>query len=264
MSSKIKLTKGFTLVELSIVIIIIGLLIVGVVSANSLVEAARLNAVINEFKSHQLSYIGFTNHYNAVPGDMENAGAFWPSCTTNPSKCNGDGNGYVQYDNSVNLQFLATNDELVLAWRHLNLSGWYVGAGTANSYYDSAQSFQTMLYYYDITFPHSSFGDNAFFMLIGSHEPFYPNTFSTWGQRNVIYLVNPGWSGYPILTTNQAQALDQKTDDGNAITGDFRSLPEPARVLIGEYYDCYDASGNYNFANDKVACIFSFAMPENN
>jgi prepilin-type N-terminal cleavage/methylation domain-containing protein len=69
---------GFTLVELSIVIVIIGLIVAGVTAGQSLVAAAKIQSQITELKKYEVAYNIFKLEYNAVPGDMSNAISYWP------------------------------------------------------------------------------------------------------------------------------------------------------------------------------------------
>ena len=64
--------QGFTLVELSIVIIIIGFLIAGVSAGISLIKTTQLNSGITDYQQFQLAYTSFVDRYKAVSGDMIN------------------------------------------------------------------------------------------------------------------------------------------------------------------------------------------------
>jgi prepilin-type N-terminal cleavage/methylation domain-containing protein len=109
--------SGFTLVELAIVIVVIGLLVGGVLQGQELIKQAKLRAVINEQKNFERAVYSFQSKYNALPGDMPNAFQFFgANCgadTTDDSVgCNGDGNGIIEgyYPKS----------EGVKAWEHLS------------------------------------------------------------------------------------------------------------------------------------------------
>ena len=83
----IKITDGFTLVELSIVIIIIGFLIAGIAAGKSLIRQTKLNSIITESQMYILAINTFKDRYSYYPGDLPNAEAYWP--TTNSG--GGDG-----------------------------------------------------------------------------------------------------------------------------------------------------------------------------
>ncbi len=97
--------KGFTLVEMSIVIVIIGLVVGGVIAGRDLIEAAQLRKVVSEQEEFTMAVMAFKLKYNAIPGDMTNATQFWgtdASCPNTPinttrktATCNGDGNGQL-------------------------------------------------------------------------------------------------------------------------------------------------------------------------
>ncbi len=68
---------GFTLVELSMVLVLIGLIIAGVVGGRSLVQQAKLRSVISDIEKFDTAYNTFRLEFNALPGDMRNASSYW-------------------------------------------------------------------------------------------------------------------------------------------------------------------------------------------
>ena len=102
--------NGFSLVELSIVLVILGLLAGGVLSGQSLIRAAELRSVTTEFERYSAAIYSFQDKYFALPGDMNNATNFWgraeavADCVSNASvavstngkgTCDGNGDGQV-------------------------------------------------------------------------------------------------------------------------------------------------------------------------
>src|SRR5438552_4058186 len=69
--------QAFSLVELSIVLVILGLLVGGILSGQSLIRAAELRSVTTEFSRYLAAVQSFKDKYFALPGDMANATAFW-------------------------------------------------------------------------------------------------------------------------------------------------------------------------------------------
>ena len=114
--------SGFTLIELSMAILIIGLLLAGVALSSNMIKQAELRALMKEVERHQASYNNFISYYGAIPGDFSNAEAYWSlaSCVDGGSAgdCNGAGTGIISYDGSG-----ATYQESALAWKHLELAG---------------------------------------------------------------------------------------------------------------------------------------------
>jgi prepilin-type N-terminal cleavage/methylation domain-containing protein len=86
-----KLQAGFTLVELAIVLMIIGLLIGGILKGQELIENARITSTIRQFKSYDAAVITFRDSYGAWPGDMLSPGTRLPDCSTSLA-CNTPGN----------------------------------------------------------------------------------------------------------------------------------------------------------------------------
>ena len=103
--------KGFTLIELSIVMIIIALIIGGVLVGQNLIRSAELNSFIKDIQKFDSAVKGFQAQYNQLPGDMDRAYDYWDSeCATEAGFCNGDGNGYIVLLESPR------------AWKHLSLA----------------------------------------------------------------------------------------------------------------------------------------------
>ena len=61
--------KGFTLVELSIVLVIVGLLIGGILIGQSLIESAKLKNAINQYSQYDIAVSNFLGKFNQWPGD---------------------------------------------------------------------------------------------------------------------------------------------------------------------------------------------------
>ena len=70
--------KGFTLIELSIVIVIIGLIVAGVIGGQSLIQQSKLRSIITDVNKYKTAYNTFYLQFSSLPGDMSNASSYWP------------------------------------------------------------------------------------------------------------------------------------------------------------------------------------------
>ncbi|PZP84489.1 MAG: hypothetical protein DI582_08615 [Azospirillum brasilense] len=130
--------RGFTLVELSIVLVIIGLLSGGILGGQSLIHAAELRGIATDYQSYSTATQTFRDKYFAVPGDMVNATAFWGKSTADcnaqtgtaatPGTCNGNGNGRMEHAAAA-----GGTAESFRAWQQLALAGLIPGTYTGNS-----------------------------------------------------------------------------------------------------------------------------------
>ena len=64
---------GFTLVEIAIVLVIIGLLLVGVLQGQEMIENTKTKSIVNDMKAIQAAYNGYLDRYKALPGDETTA-----------------------------------------------------------------------------------------------------------------------------------------------------------------------------------------------
>lgn len=215
--------RGFSLVELSIVLVILGLLTGGILAGQNLIRAAELRAVSTE-KDRIISAVHtFRDKYFALPGDMRNATAFWTeaasgaACKTSTAAgtCDGDGNGGIQ-------NAPTNSNEIFRAWQHLALAGLIEGSysgvsGAGNALVDVEIGINAMRS--KLSQAGWMFWDGGNYA--GDTEWFagqYGNTMSVGVEDGTT------WSDGPTFTPEEAWNIDTKTDDGQPGTGSVWAL----------------------------------------
>ena len=190
--------KGFTLVEIAIVLVIIGLLLGGILKGQEMITQAKIKNIVNDFNGLSAAMYSYQDRYRALPGDELNAVtvARWGAAAFG-----GDGNGTFctgacpvppaapspQYNVAPAAPALGM-PETQLFWLHLRLSGFVPGATSGLA---SVQQ-----------------PSNAVNGMIG------------------VQTVGLGFVSNIICTSNLpdkvAIAVDTQTDDGSATTGSVR------------------------------------------
>lgn len=113
--------KGFSLIELSIVISIMALLIAGIVGGSKLISSAKLSKLMKDLRQIETEIGQFVMTYDAYPGDYDDAYAvFGTACYNNTNDCNGDGNGQIRWDTPSYDTFNV--GEAIQVWKHLKLA----------------------------------------------------------------------------------------------------------------------------------------------
>lgn len=121
---------GFTLVEIAIVLVIIGLLLGGILKGQEMITQAKIKNLINDMNGLQAAMISYQDRYRALPGDDVGAAARWTSASLTVVSGNGDGNfGTIASGAKYNdfSATLTTAKEPNLFWWHLRLSGFVPG-----------------------------------------------------------------------------------------------------------------------------------------
>src|SRR5436190_9268805 len=117
---------GFTLVEIAIVLVIIGLLLGGILKGQEMITQAKIKNVVADFSGISAAYYGYQDRYRAIPGDDPGAAARWAVA---PAATSGNGNGIVAgtYNNAGAVCVAGT--EACSWWDHLRRAGFVAGAG---------------------------------------------------------------------------------------------------------------------------------------
>lgn len=89
--------QGFSLLELSIVIAIIGLIVAGVFAGTHMLDSSKNKAFISEIQKYKMAIDSFKERYNSLPGDLRSAERYWGTySSTNPEGTrNGNGNKHI-------------------------------------------------------------------------------------------------------------------------------------------------------------------------
>jgi prepilin-type N-terminal cleavage/methylation domain-containing protein len=251
--------QGFSLVELSIVLVILGLLTGGILGGQALIKAAELRSVTTSYADYQTASMTFRDKYMAFPGDMANATQFWGradngtfsgQCATpatdegtGTQTCNGDGSGALN-----------SNEELFRFWQHL------ANAGLINGEYTGVRGSSSANHHViGVNCPRAKMGSNA-----------------GWGIREATTGTGTGslWQEYPqvemyrlggestglltasVLTPEDAWNLDVKLDDGK---------PGLGAVMTRTWTTCTTATAgdqastaDYNLSEESISCMLFF------
>ena len=116
--------KGFTLVEIAIVLVIIGLLLGGILKGQEMITQAKIKNVVADFSGISAAYYGYQDRYRAIPGDDSNAATRWSGAVA------GTGNGQIagKYNSTTD------TDESRKWWDHLRRAGFVAGNGYAQPF----------------------------------------------------------------------------------------------------------------------------------
>jgi len=211
-----KKQAGFTLIELAIVLVIIGLLLGGVLRGQELINSAKAKSITAELKNVQVFIYGYQDKYKAIPGDdpnvvRNNGGtlATTPAATLNNAQINGNWNSTT------------ATDESFLFWQHVRLAGF--GTGPT-----------------DVTDP--------------NYLPRNADTGRVGVQSIAGFTEVTGMSGLYVVCSENirgdlAKQIDINLDDGETSTGNLRAIVAgtPAAVTSTAINDANPHTVCYSF-----------------
>jgi prepilin-type N-terminal cleavage/methylation domain-containing protein len=117
---------GFTLVEIAIVLVIIGLLLGGVLKGQELINSAKVKNLANDFRVIPTYIYAYQDKYKALPGDDSQADTRVSGATRATTPAGAIGNGVI----NGNWSSMTQTDESYLFWQHVRLSNVASGPTT--------------------------------------------------------------------------------------------------------------------------------------
>lgn len=199
--------KGFTLVEIAIVLVIIGLLLGGILKGQELINSARVRNLADSTSGIQAAYFGFIDRYRRVPGD-------WDQTTAG----NAIGGAILTGgDNNGRLSTVAGNvwQEPNALWEHLSKAGFINGSYTGGGGLEPTTA--------NSAAPFNPF--NSAIVMARTND--YLDTTSAALPVRLHLIVG---RGTPV---DIARELDTKLDDSNPETGNLRSAANAVGTLVG-------------------------------
>ncbi len=257
--------KAFSLVELSIVLVILGLLTGGILTGQNLIRAAELRSVTTEFQAYQTAINIFKDKYFALPGDMRNATDFWGNADTGTSggecsdneldsgtgtqTCNGNGDGIILFGSTS----IAADGpyERYRVWEHLSAAGLvegnYSGIHGSGGIWDMD---------FGNAAPRGRMSNSGWNLQYA--DPGQPSALG-WHDGNIFYtdaanyLSTTGASNLGVMAPEEAWNIDTKVDDGRPgqgkITGPFQSSAYGADCTTTDVATTSEYALNQNNSN---------------
>ena len=222
-----KRSKGFTLIEIAIVLVIIGLLLGGVLKGQELITSARVRNMISQQDGIKAAFFGFQDRYRALPGDYAAA-----STNINGVTISGDGNGRIEGPNG------AGTYETLLAWNHLTAAGFLNGSYTLATSTTSAAA--------DTNNPKNPY--SVYIQII------YDNNYGITAGKPLKHNLKTG-SQVPVEIMAE---VDRKVDDGLPDAGGFQYspyVPPPGAALVPT--DCVNTGATpptWNITGGSTNC----------
>lgn len=186
--------RGFTLIEIAIVLVIIGLLLGGILKGQELITSARVRNLISQMDGIKGAYFAFQDRYRALPGDYPGAQAFVNIPGLANNTIGGNGNGVI--DDT------AASTESVLAWTHLSHAGFITGQ------YDAANATPAPA---ANTNPTNAF--NGFVQIIFD---------ANYSDANNAPTARPNLKTGNQVPVGILAEIDRKIDDGDPLKGILR------------------------------------------
>lgn len=245
---------GFTLVELSIVLAIIGLLVGGILGGQSLLRAAELKAILTDFNRYKTATLQFKDQYGGLPGDLLDATEYWGAAHATPATCRttiGTGTATCNGNGDNILGSVSGQEyEAYRLWQHLAnanlIQGNFNGVSSGGSFGSSRNNS-----------PVSKISSGLWYAAWWMGASGDPTLFN--GDYGNIFLIgrentnNPPMSA--LIRPDEAYAIDRKADDGKPGLGGVRGLGWNECTLAA---NSAATNADYDLANTSTLCFLVF------
>ena len=212
--------RGFTLIEIALVFVIIGLLLGAIFKGQELLTAARVRDILQQQEHYKTAYLAFQQRYGNPPGDYGQASANIKGIAPGPCGTpNADGNG------NSNFRIETAGSEHTLAWEHMSKAGML-----------------SVVYTCATTVAPGTSPLNRYDQPL---ELVFDDQYA--GTATARHNLKTGGR----IPSNLLAEADRKVDDGVATTGEFRAALS-ASVTAAE---CYTAEGVWQADNPGQNCM---------
>jgi prepilin-type N-terminal cleavage/methylation domain-containing protein len=247
--------NGFTLVELAIVLVIIGLLVGGVFQGQELIKQANIRKAISDLNSYKTSVATFKAKYNQLPGDFSLSTSFFPSFVIGDIAANGNNDGIIDYHEGINffshLALAGLAKGRFLTGYPVNTSWFTI---LANLNYLPQNYLPTIYKNYLVIAGYAGF---LYFAENADSDGYPFSQAVNWGKNPWFQVAkqfyNDGYSNE--IDCEFLLSIDEKVDDGKPHTGSIMSTSNEGNRIIGfnAYHNACSLDGsNPNTNNSYV------------
>ncbi|MES2983791.1 MAG: prepilin-type N-terminal cleavage/methylation domain-containing protein [Pseudomonadota bacterium] len=253
--------SAFSLVELSIVLVILGLLVGGILSGQSLIRASEMRSVISDSQRYITAMGTFRDKYFALPGDMANAISFWGAAHATPATCrttsstsaatcdgNGDGQiGTVDGGTTVSERFRF--------WQHMANAGLIEGTYTGVAGGGGGTPVEQPVIGTNV--PRSKIAKAGYYVTY-FNTPVTTVDFFGDSVGNFLFFGadNNNSTGAPVIKAEEAWNIDSKLDDGRPGYGKIISYPTSNASVPNCSTTASASTAVYNLSNAGTVCTF--------
>lgn len=284
--------RGFTFLEMSIVLVVISLLIGGVMVGGDMLRSARLRTIVTDTERYESAVTEFQKIYRALPGDMANATDFWgeadpdpdtcsklagdADASTDKTTCDGDGNDSIYGSNAASYR----GHEMFRMWQHLAnaelIDGQYAGVNHCDVDFNKCfkagwnsptSEIRTATWaLFDLSGGTTNLPQYFYAPTTAADPNATPSDES--GYRHVIIFggEEPD-STFPferILTPKELWSIDTKFDDGKPSSGSIRTIEPVSGGSWNNDNDCATtnstATAEYKLTNEGLECVIVFLL----
>ncbi|MAR55613.1 MAG: hypothetical protein CMM93_00365 [Rickettsiales bacterium] len=259
---------AFSLVELSIVLVILGLLTGGILTGQSLIRAAELRSVTTEFQRYQAAVQSFRDKYFSLPGDMRNATDFWgaahataATCLTTvgtgTQTCNGNGNGKIDDPAAATP---AQYGEAFTFWQHLANAGLIEGTYSGRN----AGSVHQLNSIIGVNVPSGKLSNAGWGINNRSlAEAYFDSERYITDYGNMMVYGGGNTNSLPvnyIFTPEEAWNIDSKIDDGKPAYGKViaRGWNDKCGTSAAGATSATNLNAVYRLSDTSILCSLSF------
>jgi type II secretory pathway pseudopilin PulG len=234
-SMRAKAQHGWTLLEIVLLVLIVGLILAGVVKGQEMITSAKVKRVAGQLDEIRASYLGFMDRYKALPGDYADADVTL-DCGATCLRGNGDGRIHSA---ATPLDGSQVREDL-LVWTHLGASGFLKG--------DYAMADGEAL----ATDANSPTNAYSAYMQIA-----FDGAYGASGSGTPRHNLKTG----PQVPIEVAAELDRKTDDGKPYQGTLQfsaysanGAPSPAEGGADACTTALDMEADWNLRSGSANC----------